>query len=120
MRLRMNYEATCQWRTPEVDITEEDIKFLTEELGYDGETQGDLTQWMCEYGLEDLGWVIEEKTDDDDHPLAKKLYTLNGEEGWDMWDDSSWNGRDDEVQVHPDDCVYDKDSDTNLQSYVAG
>jgi hypothetical protein len=113
MRLRMNYEATCQWRTPEVDITNEDVKFITEEFGYEGETQEDFTRFICEYGLEDLGCAIEEKTGDEDNELAKKLYSLNGDEDWDMWDDSSWNGRDDEVQVHPD------DTDDSLQIYVA-
>jgi hypothetical protein len=104
MRLRMNYQATCQWRTPEVDFTEDDFKVFRE-LGYEGEDVDDFVEFITERGLDEISCEL----GDGHEELIDKLYTLNGDYDWEMWDDSSWKGRDDVIQVHPED---DDGSDT--------
>jgi hypothetical protein len=94
MKIANNYEATCQWKTPTIEVDPEDFRDF--EPPYEGDSDEDFLVYINELDIcEDTYIDLPE-----DHKLYSILESLSGEsdEGWDdMWDDSSWNGREDEI-----------------------
>lgn len=88
MKIASSYECTVQYKTPTVEVEPEDFK----EFGYEGDSDEEFLAFLKDFSFYDAWNEMEE-----DHKLYDIFASLNGEEDWELWDDSSWNGREEEI-----------------------